>query len=99
MNKQIKYFVRLHPDIIPYFDAIIDTDIFKDGIINCYSISYETHFLEIETIYHSPPDFEYCIHFSIPYSFVLYIASSPDVDLNKIHGFRGSLKKSEPQED
>ena len=88
MNKPIKYYVLIHPDAIKYFDAVIDTVISKEGLINCYSVTQEMHFLEIDALYRNPTDPDHCVHISLPYSLVLYVISSPNVDLKNIYGFR-----------
>ena len=96
MKNQIKHIVVLHPDAIKHFEPLIDAVVSEVGVIRCSSMSQEMHFLEIDALPRVSDDAKVSFHLSIPYSFVLYIATSSSSNLNKILGFHADAKKDGP---
>ena len=90
MKRDIKHYVILLPKVLKYFDEIKGTVISEKGIISCFDIVKDPHFLEIDALSKFENNQEGCVHVSIPYSFVLCITSSLGLNLKQIHGFRDS---------
>jgi len=96
MNKEIKFKVFLSHQFCEYFDS--EFIISSIGLVQCFTVTQSPYYLELDVLY-DHPDGPGIVHLSIPHSYVLCILSSPDMKLDKIHGFRVASKKPDIRKD
>lgn len=87
MSNKIKYCVYLRPEFITLANELKQL-IKNENCIICTEITPLSHCLELKVPYFDPTlKEEKSLEIQIPHSYILYILTLPDQDLNKVLGF------------
>lgn len=101
MKKKI-YWVYLHESALSFLQQSGFEITQKDNayFIACKKITETMHFLNLTRVHRHSPDSDsgYEIELSLPYQYVLYVASFEESNLNKILGFQTSQANTDIQQ-